>query len=194
LDSYQAERIPVADGVITFTDRLTKAGTLSGVPRRIRDLVIRMLSHVPAARRFMADTAEEVNVNYRNSPIAMGRRLRHAKVVAGEHVPHAVDAAVQKQLSAVCGVQNTGHVVLTVAAGAVAPAASDGQVQVLVTADDTHVAGYDTIIADPNGVVAKRFGLKNGGRVVIRPDGYIGAIAALDDITTVADYFAKVRS
>jgi 2-polyprenyl-6-methoxyphenol hydroxylase-like FAD-dependent oxidoreductase len=194
LDSYEAERIPVADGVIAFTDRLTRAGTLSGVPRRIRDLVIRLLSHIPAARRFMAETAEEVNVAYRTSPIAVGRRPRHAKVAAGEHVPHVVDAAVQKQLSAVCGVQNTGHVVLTVASGQPAPAAGEGQVQVLVTAHDTHVAGYDTVIADPKGIAAQRFGLKNGGRVVIRPDGYIGAVASLDDTTTVAGYFAKIRS
>ena len=193
LDSYQAERIPVADGVIAFTDRLTSAGTLSGVPRRIRDVVIRMLSHVPAARRFMANMAEEVNINYRNSPIAVGPAPKHAKVAAGDHLPHAVDAAVQKQLSVVCGVQNTGHVLLTVASGHVAPAAGEGQVQVLVTADDIPVAGYDTVIADPNGVVAQRFGLKNGGRVVIRPDGYIGAVASLDDTTTVADYFAKGR-
>ncbi len=47
LDSYEAERLPVAEQVITFTDRLTKAGTLSGLPRRIRDTVIRILSHVP---------------------------------------------------------------------------------------------------------------------------------------------------
>ena len=193
LDSYEAERIPVADSVIAFTDRLTRAGTLSGAPRRIRDVVIRMLSHVPAARRFMANMAEEVNINYRNSPIAVGSAPRHAKVAAGDHLPHAVDAAVQKQLSVVCGVQNTGHVLLTVASGHVAPAAGEGQVQVLVTADDIPVAGYDTVIADPNGVVAQRFGLKNGGRVVIRPDGYIGAVASLDDTTTVADYFAKVR-
>jgi hypothetical protein len=193
LDSYEAERIPVADSVIAFTDRLTRAGTLSGAPRRIRDVVIRMLSHVPAARRFMANMAEEVNINYRNSPIAVGSAPRHAKVAAGDHLPHAVDAAVQKQLSVVCGVQNTGHVLLTVASGHVAPAAGEGQVQVLVTADDIPVAGYDTVIADPNGVVAQRFGLKNGGRVVIRPDGYIGAVASLDDTTTVADYFAKGR-
>jgi 2-polyprenyl-6-methoxyphenol hydroxylase-like FAD-dependent oxidoreductase len=195
LDSYEAERVPVADSVIAFTHRLTKAGTLSGVPRRIRDMVIRMVSHVPAARRAMADTAEEVNVSYKNSPLAVGRRPRHAKVAAGEHLPHVADAATQKQLSAVCGAQNSGHVVLTVAVGQVAPAAgSHGQVQVLVTADEAHVAGYDTVIADPNGLVAQRFGLKNGGRVVIRPDGYIGAVASLDDTTTVADYFAKVRS
>ena len=195
LDSYEAERIPVADSVITFTDRLTKAGTLSGVPRRIRDVVIRVLAHVPAARRFMANMAEEVNINYRNSPIAVGRGPKRAKVAAGDHLPHVVDAAVQKQLSAACGVQNTGHVVLTIAAAQVAPAAGGpGHAQVLVTPDDTPVAGYDAVIADPKGVVAQRFGLKNGGRVVIRPDGYIGAIASLDDTTAVADYFARVRS
>jgi hypothetical protein len=143
----------------------------------------------------MADTAAEVNVSYTNSPIAVDKRPRHAKVAAGEHVPHMVDAAIQKQLSAVCGAQNTSHVVLTVAVGRVVPATDDhGQVQVLVTADEAHVVGYDTVIADPNGLVAQRFGLKNGGRVVIRPDGYIGAIASLDDTTTVADYFAKVRN
>jgi hypothetical protein len=66
-----------------------------------------------------------------------------------------------------------------------------------VTASETEpatpVAGYDTVIADPDGLVAQRFGLKNGGRIVIRPDGYIGAVASLDDTTTVAGYFAKVR-
>jgi len=125
----------------------------------------------------------------------VGQRPRHAKVAAGEHLPHVVDAAIQKQLSAVCGAQNTGHVVLTVAVGQVVPAADDhGQVQALVTADEAHVGGYDTVIADPNDFVAQRFGLTRGGRVVIRPDGYIGVIASLDDTTTVADYFAKVRS
>jgi 2-polyprenyl-6-methoxyphenol hydroxylase-like FAD-dependent oxidoreductase len=195
LDSYEAERAPVADSVIAFTNRLTKAGTLSGVPRRIRDVVLRMLSRIPAARRVMAETAEEVNVAYKDSPIAVGRRPKHAKVVAGQHVPHATDEAVQKQLRAAWGPQTFDHVVMTVAAGQVAPAAGGpGQVQVLVSAGDAPVAGYNAVVADPKGVVAQRFGLKNGGRVVIRPDGYIGAIAALDDTTTIADYFAKIRS
>ncbi len=195
LDSYEAERIPVADGVIAFTNRLTKAGTLSGLPRRVRDLLIRVVSHVPPARRAMADTAEEVNISYKNSPLAIGRRLKGARVTAGQHVPHVVDAAIQKQLSAACGAQNTSHVVLTVAAGQVAPAAGGhGPTQLLVTAGDAPVAGYDTVIADQNSLVAQRFGLTKGGRIVIRPDGYIGAVASLDDTTTVADYFANVRS
>jgi F420-dependent methylenetetrahydromethanopterin dehydrogenase len=104
------------------------------------------------------------------------------------------DAQVQKQVNAVCG-HSLGHTVLTVAAGRVAPAAGGpGPTQALVAADDTPVAGYDAVIADPDGVVAQRLGLGRGGRVVIRPDGYIGAVASLTDTTTVADYFAKVRS
>jgi hypothetical protein len=34
----------------------------------------------------------------------------------------------------------------------------------------------------------------NGGRVVVRPDGYIGAVASLDDTATLAAYFDTVRS
>ncbi|WAJ45900.1 FAD-dependent monooxygenase [Mycobacterium sp. Aquia_216] len=194
LDSYQAERLPVADQVITFTNRLTKVGTLSGVPRLIRNLAVRVLSHVPAIRRAMADTAEEVNVGYSGSPIAVGPRLKNAKVVAGDHLPHVADDLVQKQLSVACGARNLSHAVLTVATGQVAPAAGGpGQLQVLVNADDTPVAGYDAVIADPKGIVGQRLGLTNGGRLVIRPDGYIGAVAALDDTATIADYFATVR-
>ncbi|OBK25801.1 hypothetical protein A5634_25910 [Mycobacterium asiaticum] len=194
LDSYQAERLPVADSVIAFTDRLTRAGTLSGLPSRVRNAVVRMVSHVPAARRAMAGTAEETNLAYRNSPLAVGRRPRHAKVAPGDHLPPVPDAAVQKQLSAVA---HTGHLVLTVSSGRTgqAPApAGLGRVQVLVTDGDAPVAGYDTVIADPHGALARRFGLENGGRVVIRPDGYLGAVTTLDDTATIADYFAILRS
>jgi hypothetical protein len=42
-------------------------------------------------------------------------------------------------------------------------------------------------------LVAKRYGLRDGGRVVVRPDGYIGAVTELDDQTGIADYFAQIR-
>src|ERR1700760_674196 len=60
LNSYEAERAPIAEGVLKFTDRLTKAGTLSGVLRRGRDVVVQLLSRVPAVRKTMAATVEEV--------------------------------------------------------------------------------------------------------------------------------------
>jgi hypothetical protein len=33
--------------------------------------------------------------------------------------------------------------------------------------------GDDIVIADPDGAIAERLGLKHGGRVVVRPDGYM---------------------
>jgi hypothetical protein len=191
LDSYQAERYPVAEQVVTFTNRLTRAGTLSGVPQHVRNVAIRTLSHFEPVRRYMADTAEEVNVNYRNSPIAVGKRLSGSKVTAGDHLPHIADAAIQKQLDGVC--RNAGHTVITVSGRPVPPVTgSDGQVQVLVSGEDTPVAGYDAVIADPGGLVADRLGLAGGGRIVVRPDGYLGAVSNLDDRKPIADYFAAI--
>ncbi len=40
--------------------------------------------------------------------------------------------------------------------------------------------------------MGKRYGLRNGGRIVVRPDGYIGAITELDDHNGIAAYFAQL--
>jgi 2-polyprenyl-6-methoxyphenol hydroxylase-like FAD-dependent oxidoreductase len=192
LDSYHAERYPVAKGVIDFTSMLTRVGTLKGGARVARNALVRVVGKIPAIQHMMADTLEEVTVSYQGSP-AVSSSHTHTKVAAGQHFPHIDDANLQKQLSRTCGVDNPRHTVLTVATDKPAPAAGPaGQVQVLISSNDTPVGGYDTVIADPNGLVAQRLGLKHGGRIVIRPDGYIGAISPLDDTTGVADYFAQI--
>jgi 2-polyprenyl-6-methoxyphenol hydroxylase-like FAD-dependent oxidoreductase len=193
LNSYHAERHPVAEGVIDFTGALTRIGTLRGVARMARDAVVRVVGNVAPAVRRMAAAVEETAVTYHDSPIAVGKRPRRAKVAAGDHIPHVTDAKLQKQLGAARGGDSPGHTIITIASGQVAPAAGGGgQVQVLVTGDDMAVAGYDAVIADPKGLLADRLGLKNGGRVVVRPDGYIGAVTTLHDTSAVADYFAAV--
>ncbi|WP_051574372.1 FAD-dependent monooxygenase [Mycobacterium sp. URHB0044] len=191
LDSYHDERHPVAEKVIDFSTTLTKAGTLRGGARVVRNAILRVMGAIPAVGRQIATVVEEVGVGYQGSPAVLDRHPRHAEVVAGQHLPHVSDAMVQKQLGAACGA-NTGHTILTVAAGRPAPAAAPESVQVLITGDDTPVDGYDAVVADPGGSVAGRYGLRDGGRVVVRPDGYIGAVTALDDHTGVADYFASL--
>ncbi|WP_197373510.1 FAD-dependent monooxygenase [Mycolicibacterium baixiangningiae] len=191
LDSYHAERHPVAEKVIGFSGFLTKAGTLSGGPRVVRNALMRVFGNIPAVGNRMASVVEEIGVGYPDSPAVLDRRPRRSKIVAGQHLPHVDDAALQKQLIEFCGGENTGHCILTVTAEHPAPAAGPaGPLQVLITADDTPVGGYDTVVADPRGLVATRLGLRDGGRVVVRPDGYVGAVTALDD--QVADYFAMI--
>ena len=82
---------------------------------------------------------------------------------------------------------------LTVTAGKSAPAAGPaGQMQVLVTTDETTVGGYDHVIVDPGESIAKRYRLRDGGHVVVRPDGYVGAVVDLGNQTGIADYFAQI--
>jgi 2-polyprenyl-6-methoxyphenol hydroxylase-like FAD-dependent oxidoreductase len=190
LDSYNAERHPVGKRVIDFTSTLTKVGTLKGLARVARNALVKVVGHIPPAVRVMASNITETNIAYKDSPAVLTSGPSHAKVSAGQHVPHIADATLQKQLGVASG---PGHTVLTIAGNKAAPAAGPaGQMQVLIAADDTPVGGYDAVVADPRGLIAKRFGLPDGGRVVVRPDGYIGAVTALDDLPGVADYFALI--
>jgi 2-polyprenyl-6-methoxyphenol hydroxylase-like FAD-dependent oxidoreductase len=192
LDSYHAERHPVAERVIAFSNNLTKAGTVRGGARVLRNAILRVLSSIPAVGEKMASTVEEVTIGYQGSPAVLASAT-HAKITAGQHLPHIDDPQLQKQLSQLCGADNAGHTVLTVTAGKAAPAAGPaGHAQVLLAADDTPVGGYDAVVVDPAGLVTKRLGLRDGGRVVVRPDGYIGTVADLDDSRGVADYFALI--
>jgi hypothetical protein len=164
-----------------------------GLPGGLKN--VGLLSHSGAARRAMANAVEEVKIGYEGSPIATGDRPDSAKVAAGQYLPYVHDPAVYKQLRAVFGADNLGHTVVTIASEHPAPAAGgEGRLQVLVTRDNAPVPGYDTVIADPSGALAERLGLTNGGRVVVRPDGYIGTITTLNDTTAIADYFARVAS
>jgi 2-polyprenyl-6-methoxyphenol hydroxylase-like FAD-dependent oxidoreductase len=62
LDDYEAQRRPVAQRVVAFTDRMTRiATTRSEVVRGVRNVVLPMLGHIPAARTRLATELAELN-------------------------------------------------------------------------------------------------------------------------------------
>jgi 2-polyprenyl-6-methoxyphenol hydroxylase-like FAD-dependent oxidoreductase len=193
LDSYHAERHPVAASVIKFSGLLTRVGTLRGGGRLLRNVMMRGVGHISFVTGRIASNLAETNVGYKSSPAILHAGLKHAKVAAGQHLPYIRDRQLHEQLRTAAGASNTGHVILTVTAGTPAPAATpNGQVQVLVSGNDTPVRGYDHVIVDKNGIIAGRYGLHDGGRIVVRPDGYIGAAISLHDQTGLEDYFARI--
>ena len=54
LDDYSAARRPIAKGVVTMTDRLTRLATLPRAVRPIRNVAISLVGRVPAVRRALA--------------------------------------------------------------------------------------------------------------------------------------------
>jgi 2-polyprenyl-6-methoxyphenol hydroxylase-like FAD-dependent oxidoreductase len=149
LDSYHAERHPVAERVIEVTTAVTRAGTIEHpLVRRLRNKVMGVaVGLAPIADRIAAET-EETALNYRRSPIVAGRRFGRG--------PHPGDIAP------VVGVQPDGHTVLEVG----------------------------SVVPDPRD--AYGFGA-TGGTAVIRPDGYIGLLAARGDAQAVDAYFGRIE-
>ena len=54
LDEYSAARRPIASGVVSLTDRLTRLATLPRGLRPFRNAAIGMAGRVPAVRRALA--------------------------------------------------------------------------------------------------------------------------------------------
>ena len=61
LDGYEATRRPVARQVVTLTDRMTRAATLSGLPARARNLALQGLGALPPVRRAAAMNLSELS-------------------------------------------------------------------------------------------------------------------------------------
>ena len=73
LDSYQSERHPIAAGVISFSSRLSKVGTLSNpLAQHARNVLLGTALKLPGVAGRMADVVEQQNVHYRDSPIVGG--------------------------------------------------------------------------------------------------------------------------
>jgi 2-polyprenyl-6-methoxyphenol hydroxylase-like FAD-dependent oxidoreductase len=186
LDSYHAERHPVAAKVIEFTTRLTQVGTLdSSLARILRNTVMHAASGLAPVRLALANQAEETALAYRGSPAVIGAGPSRHAVHAGDHLPDVAGTGLRQRLN-----DEAGHVLLTIAPpGAVpAPATAAGISQILVARDAGAAAGYAAVLADPQQRAAQRLGLPAGGRVMVRPDGYVGYVSALADTATAAAY------
>ncbi|HMO01217.1 MAG TPA: FAD-dependent monooxygenase [Miltoncostaeaceae bacterium] len=186
LDSYDAERRPVAATMIEFTTRLTRVGTLGNtLARHLRDTVVHAATGLAPIRGMLADAVEEVGLAYRDSPVVADAGHRHrGRVHAGDHMPRLPDAGLDRRMRQICA-GTTDHVVLTVVAAPAEPAPPDTgglpAVHVAIASGGGDLPGYDAVIDDPGRVFPGRYGLpRAGGRIAIRPDGYIGAVTGPD--------------
>ena len=181
IDSYHAERHPVAARVIEFSTRLTHLSTLTNpVAQQLRNAVLHTATGIGPARSALADETEETTLTYHGSPAVVGSAA-HAKIRGGDHLPDVSGTDLRRVLST-----ETGHVLVTLGPGRAA-AELPGVRQVLLADTDAAVDGFDVVVADPDRRAAARFGLASG-RIMVRPDGYVGAIADGDDDRPITAY------
>ena len=67
LDAYEAQRRPVAAGVVALTDRMTRVATLRNRPLiAVRNTVLPLIGHIPAVRRGLAMNLSELSTIQRD--------------------------------------------------------------------------------------------------------------------------------
>jgi 2-polyprenyl-6-methoxyphenol hydroxylase-like FAD-dependent oxidoreductase len=170
LDSYHLERHPVAADVISFTTRLSAAGTLTNpVAQHARNALLHLGLGIPAVAEKMVDRVEQQNVAYRHSPIVGGSG---GTLKPGDYL-RLDDTVVAEALA-----RHPGHLAIRVPGrGSPEPLPAplpDGIEELTVTERDA-----DTL--------RRSAGLPHGGLVIVRPDGYVGHIAA-DATAGLRDY------
>ena len=91
LDSYEAERLPVADHVLATTDRMLRLAEITSPPvANLRDRLLSLITGLPPIENALARDLSQLSVHYRLGPLTTEKRWRfttRAQMRAGERLP-----------------------------------------------------------------------------------------------------------
>ena len=158
LDTYQAERAPIADGVLAFTHAIVRTFAQPSPRRRwLRDRLLPLAAAMPSAERYYMTRLAQLSHSYRDGPLARttadGRRDR---VRAGDRAPGVLEH-----------LRSPGHTLLIVT--------TDEQDAGTAQAAVAHMSRFDGIV-HPVVVQNKR----QRQLLLVRPDGHLACRARID--------------
>ena len=178
LESYEAERMPVARSVVNLTDRMTRAATAQHpAVQHLRDWLVPLLTGIPFVKEAMAERFAEVSIDYRGSRWVENHGL--GPVHAGDRAPDAVlfDRHAREERR-IFDLLKTPGFVLLVFDGYEAAHAGDGILRDLpgkvyrITRPGREIAPGTLEDRDCRAGTAYGAG-EEGLLILIRPDGYI---------------------
>lgn len=220
LDSYQAERLPIARSVVQMTDMATRLVTMrSPLVAAVRNRLAPFLAAQEVVRERAANRVSELDVNYRNSPIVAGAEgglfglSRFAgRPLPGDRTPDAQplvlpDGSRGRLFDLLRG---TGHTLLlltgqgeeTAAPADLAAFASAVEnrfgplVRAFVVTGSGSAGGSEPagpgIVLDLDGALHSRYGAGPGTAYLIRPDGYVAYRRQPADRAHLQDYLGRI--
>jgi 2-polyprenyl-6-methoxyphenol hydroxylase-like FAD-dependent oxidoreductase len=167
LDTYQAERLPIAAGVLGLSNEIMAATVAAGAIQARRD-----------------DRTLQLDLNYRSSALTREMRPEGVGLRAGDRAPDAPGLEGPSGRCRMFDLLGGPHTTLlgfgahwqSVIEACVAKFAGSVQGYVILSNSDTHSAGSETY-SDMEGHARTAYG--DGTLFVVRPDNYIG-LATLD--------------
>ena len=201
LDSYEAERHPVAASVLQTSDLMIRMATLhQPLLQQVRDRVVPVLSQIEPVQHRFVEQISELNIHYRNSPIVSEHSgfslpmLSHKGPKAGDRAPEVQplfreDGTATRLFEVL---RTTKHNLFLLAGEASLPASLqrlnrlanlvnehyDGLVQVyFVVAGEqvpTDMLAGVPVLLDKEKAMHLRYSAEAESIYLVRPDGYIG--------------------
>jgi hypothetical protein len=217
LDSYEAERRPVAVAVINATTTATRVATGTAlVARRARRHALRFFSQFDSLQRKFSNAIGEHLVDYSDSRLvredwfnadtAPWSDASNTGPGAGKVAPDAYLETRSGPVALRHIYRGTGHHLLLFAADESNPntlagwqrqaedvMAGHGQVH-LITRCFLPTAPTEGVFADIHSDAHNRYGVRRPSLYVIRPDKYIGYRDDTIDFATVHEYFGALGS
>ena len=219
LDTYQAERHPVARGVLQGTHLGTRLFLAQNpLMRVVREQAVPAIVNIPLVRRRILAAVSQLAVGYRGSPLSVNvddreeaRRWlrRHGRGLRpGDRVPDAtlIDArggapvalfdliSQGWTLLLFQGNQATPETIgaLERIARQVQDAVGAAVLSYFVLAPPANGGVVAATLLDPTRTVAHIFGARQALVALVRPDGYLGYRGRLDQPGELASYLARV--
>jgi 2-polyprenyl-6-methoxyphenol hydroxylase-like FAD-dependent oxidoreductase len=205
LDSYQAERRPIAEMITQSGDIFEQAQMLTDPTERdSRDQATRdMLNHPKDLQhQVMAET--ELIIDYSLSPIVTGKAWRG--LAAGYRLPDNV--TVKWPDTTPCGLHQLAHraehtLMLLAGPAADAPGLVDLHVALQKVAMDSPLFAETFALATPSDVpvkvaridrsTAEQLGIDGVTLLAMRPDGYVGLRSDQDHLRALQHYCTLIR-
>lgn len=205
LDSYEAERRPVAEMITASGDAFERAQDLtSPAERRTRDETLRATFANPSSRHHEAIAEAELDIDYGSSPIVMGDK--NEALAPGQRLPDTIevylasgDARMLHELA-----DRAGHTALIVGGlsvqldelarlessirGRSGASVIEATIVLAVRSDEEHRCARIPQAA------AEHLGIDGITLLVIRPDGHVGLRADRDHLEALAAYQARLMS
>jgi 2-polyprenyl-6-methoxyphenol hydroxylase-like FAD-dependent oxidoreductase len=187
LDSYHAERHPIAADILRFTDLTFRTGLGSNVlVRKLRPMLLPLVFGSSWVTSKMTRTMAQLEINVRRSPIVEDHRIFPTGPHAGDRAPDASFMLDGKSTQVFEQLRGTTHVVFT------------------------HCVDFDTIMtlrnqlpsalvrviaADEGDELEDRYHLGSGPALwVVRPDGHIAYRQSGDDPEPLLAWFSRMRA
>jgi 2-polyprenyl-6-methoxyphenol hydroxylase-like FAD-dependent oxidoreductase len=173
LDTYGQERIPVASGVLEFTNKLVGVLTMQNRAKRaVRDTVLPVVSRTPMVQRDAARRMSQLSVAYPRSPLVQPDGYRR-RPQPGDRFP---DVDVRGEH----GPDRLHHLL------------GSGRHMLIVSRADVRSALEMAGIRRYAGLVDMVDGDPGSGFALVRPDGILAARGSAGDTHRVIDYLRRL--